>query len=126
MAVVYWSIVLVDFLMLGIAFRLAYNIRFNLNIAVFQDDVVPVQHFYQTIVFFLIPIWLVVFTFLGLYNRKNLVGGTREYAKVFNSTAIGMFLVFRLVSCCQNLSSHVVGCCSPDVWLSLWLRLPGL
>ena len=87
------ALFLVDFLMLGIAFRLAYNIRFNLNIAVFQDDVVPVQHFYQTIVFFLIPIWLVVFTFLGLYNRKNLVGGTREYAKVFNSTAIGMFLV---------------------------------
>jgi exopolysaccharide biosynthesis polyprenyl glycosylphosphotransferase len=87
------ALFLVDFFMLGLAFRLAYYVRFTLNISIFQEEAVPVLHFYETIVFFLIPVWLAIFVSVGLYNRKNLLGGTREYAKVFNATAIGMFFM---------------------------------
>lgn len=82
-----------DTIMLGIAFRLAYTLRFNMNIGVFQQDGVPSLSFYQSIVMLLIPTWLVIFALGGLYNRKNLLGGTREYARLFNATAIGAFLV---------------------------------
>jgi len=82
-----------DLLMIGLAFQLAYHIRFDLNILLFREDVIPSLRYYQSIVIFLIPAWLAIFALEGLYNRKNLLGGTREYAKLFNSTAIGVFLV---------------------------------
>jgi exopolysaccharide biosynthesis polyprenyl glycosylphosphotransferase len=48
---------------------------------------------YQTLVMILIPIWLGIFAMAGLYQRQNLLGGTREYSLIFNSTTIGMFTV---------------------------------
>ncbi len=85
-----------DGIMLGIAFRLAYSLRFDLNIGVFQEDAIPSLPFYQSIVLLLVPTWLVIYALSGLYNRKNLLGGTREYARLFNSTTIGAFLVIAI------------------------------
>jgi exopolysaccharide biosynthesis polyprenyl glycosylphosphotransferase len=82
-----------DFVMIGLAFRLAYFIRFDLGLSVFQEEALSSIAFYRLLVFILIPIWLVVFAAIGLYNRQNLLGGTREYALVFNATTIGMFIV---------------------------------
>ncbi len=82
-----------DLIMIGLAFRLAYHIRFEMDIHLFRADAIPDLRFYQLIVSFLIPIWLAIFAISGLYNRKNLLGGTREYAKIFNSISIGVFFV---------------------------------
>jgi len=82
-----------DLVMIGLAFRLSYFIRFELGIPVFQELALQSVSFYRTLVFILIPIWLTVFAIVGLYNRQNLLGGTREYSLVFNGTTIGMFLV---------------------------------
>jgi exopolysaccharide biosynthesis polyprenyl glycosylphosphotransferase len=87
------STVINDFVMIGLAFRLAYFIRFDLGLSVFQEDVLSSINFYRLLVFILIPIWILVFASVGLYNRQNLLGGTREYALVFNATTIGMFIV---------------------------------
>jgi len=87
------SLVINDLVMIGIAFRLSYFIRFELGLAIFQDPALASITFYRTIVFILIPTWLVVHALIGLYNWHNLLGGTREYSLVFNATTIGMFLV---------------------------------
>ncbi|OGO41883.1 MAG: glycosyl transferase [Chloroflexi bacterium RBG_16_58_14] len=82
-----------DLVLIGLAFRLSYFIRFESAIPVFQEQALQSLSFYRTLVFILIPIWLTVFAIVGLYNRQNLLGGTREYSLVFNGTTIGMFLV---------------------------------
>jgi exopolysaccharide biosynthesis polyprenyl glycosylphosphotransferase len=87
------SLGLNDFIMIGLAFRLAYFIRFDLGLSVFEEQALNSIAFYRLLVFILIPIWLVVFASVGLYNRQNLLGGTREYSLVFNATTIGMFIV---------------------------------
>lgn len=82
-----------DVIMIGAAFQAAYSIRFELAIPLFHLDVVPSTVFYQSLVRFLLPFWLLIFAAKGLYSMRNLLGGTREYSTVFTSTFIGMFLV---------------------------------
>jgi exopolysaccharide biosynthesis polyprenyl glycosylphosphotransferase len=64
-----------------------------LELPIFQLDVRPSIGFYQRLVSILIPVWLAIFAFYGLYNRQKLLGGTQEYSKLFNATATGMLLV---------------------------------
>jgi exopolysaccharide biosynthesis polyprenyl glycosylphosphotransferase len=87
------GLVVSDFLMIGLGFRLAYWVRFELNLEIFRLDVVPDFTFYQRLVFLIIPIWLVLFGFMGAYSRQNLLGGTQEYSLVFNATATGMIIL---------------------------------
>ncbi|MFN2196641.1 MAG: hypothetical protein ACK2UW_11030, partial [Anaerolineales bacterium] len=77
------ALIINDTFMTAIAFRLAYLVRFEAGLPIFQLDVVPSLNYYQSLVSVLIPVWIVIFTAFGLYNRHNLVGGTREYSKLF-------------------------------------------
>lgn len=86
-------LVVSDLLMTTLAFIAAFQVRFELNIPLFRLDVVPSTIFYESLGRFLIPLWLIIFAAMGLYNRPNLLGGTREYSMVFNATAIGLFSV---------------------------------
>lgn len=90
------ALVVVDYLMIGLAFRAAYYIRFTLNFDIFQQDAIPAYYYYQSLVFFIIPFWLLIFFVTGLYNRKKLLGGTQEYAKLFNGTTVGMLAVIAM------------------------------
>ena len=87
------SLLLNDLMLIGLAFRLSYFIRFEVGLTVFQEEGLQSLPFYRTLVFILIPIWLAAFAVMGLYNRQNLLGGTREYSLIFNATTVGMFLV---------------------------------
>ena len=86
------SLIIIDLLMVGLAFRAAYFVRFELSIPVFQL-VNPSVEYYQGLVFIIIPLWLAIFALAGLYNQKNLLGGTQEYSLVFNASTIGMISV---------------------------------
>jgi exopolysaccharide biosynthesis polyprenyl glycosylphosphotransferase len=79
--------------MLSLGFRLAYMLRFETGLSFFQLNVAPSTTFYKNLVFFIIPLWLLVFYLAGLYNRQSLLGGTREYDLVFRATAVGFLLV---------------------------------
>lgn len=85
------ALVLNDILMTGFAFRLAFLIRFELNLDFFYAESIPSIVFYQNLVLVLVPVWIFIFAALGLFNRRFLLGGTREYALVFNGTTLGMF-----------------------------------
>lgn len=82
-----------DFVMLGIAFRLAYLIRFELELPFFQLDVEYELPYYSLVVMIFIPIWLFLFFVMGLYKRQNLLGGIQEYSFLFRGTTIGLLLV---------------------------------
>ncbi len=87
------GLVIVDSLTVTIAFRLSYIFRFEFSLAFFRLDVTPSFAFYQSLIFLLVPLWLVVFSLAGLYNRQNLLGGTQEYAMVFRANTTGFLVV---------------------------------
>jgi exopolysaccharide biosynthesis polyprenyl glycosylphosphotransferase len=83
------SLVISDLLMLSLAFRVAYWVRFELNLPFFQLEIVPSIRYYERLVFIIIPVWLAIFAIMGLYNRQNLLTGTHEYSQAFNGVTIG-------------------------------------
>jgi exopolysaccharide biosynthesis polyprenyl glycosylphosphotransferase len=82
-----------DMIMASIAFRLAYYFRFELSLSIFFQNQKAGIHFYQQVVMILIPIWIVIFYLMGLYDRQKLLGGTKEYSTLFNGITIGMALL---------------------------------
>jgi FlaA1/EpsC-like NDP-sugar epimerase len=116
----YWQLFIIllmagDIAMIGLAFRLAFILRFEVKIGLFRLDITPSLPFYQNVGTALILVWLAVFTLTGLYNRRNLLGGTQEYALVFRATNTGMLLVI------------VAGFLQPDFILARgWLLLAWL
>jgi exopolysaccharide biosynthesis polyprenyl glycosylphosphotransferase len=87
------SLVFVDVLMAAIGFRLAYLVRFDLNLPFFVLETKRSITYYQSVVLILLPFFLIIYALAGLYDRKNLLGGTKEYALVFNATTVGLFAV---------------------------------
>jgi len=87
------SLVISDALMVGIAFRLAYWIRFELPLGIFQEDAIISLRYYQLLAFVFLPLWLLLYSFHGLYQKKNLLGGTQEYDKVFRGSSFGILLI---------------------------------
>ena len=90
------SLVLLDIMMLGFAFRLAYYLRFELSFIIFFQNLETDLVLYQNVATFFIPALLVIFVVLGLYDREKLLGGTKEYSMVFNGLTFGMMMVIAI------------------------------
>jgi exopolysaccharide biosynthesis polyprenyl glycosylphosphotransferase len=90
------GLIMADIIMLGLAFRLAYFIRFQVALNFFYHKLPPDISFYQNVVALLIPILLITFLILGLYDREKLLGGTLEYSMIFNGITLGMLLVIAI------------------------------
>ncbi|MCC6190178.1 MAG: sugar transferase [Anaerolineales bacterium] len=87
------SLLMVDLVLIGAAFRVAYLVRFELPLHVFAEDSSAPAYFYQALVAVQTGIWLIVFAAAGLYNRHKLLGGTEEYALVFRSSTTSVLAV---------------------------------
>lgn len=87
------GLALVDTIAIWAGFWLAYYLRFETNVTYFYQPEETALPFYTTLVFWLIPLWLIVFSLSNLYNFELLFGGTLEYAKVFNACTVSMMLV---------------------------------
>ncbi len=83
----------IDLLMVLLGFLLAYTIRFNLEFSWFYQHAVSPIDFYQTFVFFMTPIWLLMFWVFGLYDFRNIFSGWREYVSVFNACTLGVMVI---------------------------------
>lgn len=88
------GMVLLDLITITAGFVVAYIIRFQMNIPFFYsgEENLPLS-FYIRLGVVLIPLWILIYAFAGLYSRQNILGGTREYALLFNATTIGMIMV---------------------------------
>lgn len=81
-----------DAAMLAVAFRLAYWIRFNLEITV-APEVVGNPESYTQLSLLLIPVWLLVFALFSLYDPQAKRGGIVESSKAFNASTVAAVLV---------------------------------
>lgn len=86
------ALLISDGLMLTLAFALAYWLRFHLRLTV-APEITPSPTFYARLMAVLIPVWLGLFALFRLYDFQYLLGGTTEYARVFNACTTGMMLV---------------------------------
>jgi len=87
------SLLVVYALLLGLAFRVAYFIRFELALPIFRQDARPTLAYYQLLTLFLVGIWLASFALSGLYQRQHLLGGTEEYSRLFRSATVSLLIV---------------------------------
>ncbi len=87
-----WALIINDIVMIGLALRLAFIIRFYLSLPIFQE-IGPSFTFYQGLSFKLIPFWVALFYVNSLYQRRNLLGGIQEYSLVFRAVSIGFLAV---------------------------------
>jgi len=86
-------LVVMDVFMTNLAFRLAYYLRFEVNLSVFYPSPTVAFEQYRTLVFLSSFLWLLIFWMNGLYAQQNLLGGTREYDKIFRSSTVGFLLI---------------------------------
>lgn len=92
--VVQISLVMADFLTIGAAFLIAYNIRFIAPTEGFFDQTAFTSTvFYSRFVYILIPTWIALFAVFRLYDPTVLFGGHQEYMLVFNGCTAGIMLV---------------------------------
>ena len=82
------ALLLLDTLALVAAFAAAYAFRFYSLLPIFRD-VVPNLANYMPIAAVVVVLYLGLFALVGLYDEHNLLGGTREYALVFNASTMG-------------------------------------
>lgn len=87
------ALVLSDAAMTFFAFLLSYFFRFSLLVRFFDPDSMVSFENYRFLIFVMPFAWLLVFAFNGLYSKDNLLGGTREYSKIFRSASVGFLLL---------------------------------
>ena len=84
-------LILSDLIFYNLAFRFAYWVRYESNWPITKFWIQPAID-YSDLSLLTIPVLLAIFAMVGLYNRRNLLGGTREYSLVFTATTIAMFV----------------------------------
>jgi exopolysaccharide biosynthesis polyprenyl glycosylphosphotransferase len=87
------TIFVTDILMVYFSLWLAYVVRFTVQLPIFHLDVVPYTELYLLLFLLCIPVFISTFIMTGMYNRRNLLGGTSEYALIFKATSISLFLL---------------------------------
>jgi exopolysaccharide biosynthesis polyprenyl glycosylphosphotransferase len=85
-------LILTDAATIAASFALAYAVRFWFARDIFNEGSMR-PLFYATVTGLLIPGYLVLYYVHGLYDRTNLLGGTTEYARVFNAVTSGLVLL---------------------------------
>lgn len=82
-----------DVIMTFVAFWIAYYLRFELFAQDFDPHSTVSFAKYRFLLYTVPLVWLVIFAINGLYIKDNLLGGTREYSKVFASASEGFLLI---------------------------------
>ncbi len=86
------SLIATDALVVALSFTIAYLVRFELGLTVVSDGTIKPM-FYSLIGLALVPGFLAMFNIYGLYQLEHLLGGTNEYARLFNAVAAGTLLI---------------------------------
>jgi exopolysaccharide biosynthesis polyprenyl glycosylphosphotransferase len=87
------ALIILDLFLVYLAFQVSYVLRFQAGLNFFNDSIIPDVPLYTNLMLSAVPVWIAIFAITGLYNTGNLLGGTREYALLFNATAFGMLLI---------------------------------
>jgi exopolysaccharide biosynthesis polyprenyl glycosylphosphotransferase len=96
-------LVLNDAIMGIIGILAAYLIRFFSNLPLFENNITPSPIHYSSLLSILIALWIIVFAFSGLYDRRNLLAGAREYSLLFNAVTLGVFFFIAIGFLSQDI-----------------------
>ena len=87
-------LMLLDAGVVGLAFLLAYHIRFvSAFTGIFDPTGATEAPFYSLYVYLLIPLWIALFAIFRMYDSSVLFGGLQEYMSGFNACTAGIMLV---------------------------------
>jgi exopolysaccharide biosynthesis polyprenyl glycosylphosphotransferase len=86
-------LIVADATMTFLAFLVAYYFRFEWFVQYFDPNAIISFERYRWLIYSMPFLWLLIFAFNGLYVKDNLLGGTREYSKVFRSASEGFLLI---------------------------------
>jgi exopolysaccharide biosynthesis polyprenyl glycosylphosphotransferase len=81
-----------DVIALALAFMLAFWIRFDLQLTA-APEVLPPHEFYGNLIAILLPVWILVFLTFNLYSPQTTLGGSAEYARVFNACGTSVMIL---------------------------------
>jgi exopolysaccharide biosynthesis polyprenyl glycosylphosphotransferase len=87
------GLIISDLVMTFAAFWFAYYSRFEWFVQYFVPNAVVSFQTYRLLLYTVPFLWLVIFAVNGLFSKDNLLGGTREYSKVFTSATEGFFII---------------------------------
>lgn len=87
------GLIISDLVMTFAAFWLAYYSRFEWFVQYFVPNAVVSFETYRLLLYSMTFLWLGIFAVNGLYAKDNLLGGTREYSRVFRSATQGFLLI---------------------------------
>jgi hypothetical protein len=87
------ALIISDAAMIFIAFLLSYYFRFEWFVNFFDPDAIVSFGNYRFLISIMPILWLLIFAANGLYIKGNLLGGTREYSKIFRSATEGFLLL---------------------------------
>jgi exopolysaccharide biosynthesis polyprenyl glycosylphosphotransferase len=87
------GLIVSDIVMTFLAFWLAYYFRFEFLVQYFDPRAVVSFETYRFLLYSAPIIWLLIFAVNGLYAKDNLLGGTREYSRVFRAATEGFMLI---------------------------------
>lgn len=85
-----FTLLLNDLSLTSLSMWLAFIMRFELGLPVFQLEIIPNTPFYLQLQASLLFFTLIIFALNGLYSRKNLLGGVKEYGLIFRSVSFAM------------------------------------
>lgn len=81
-----------DGAMLILSLVIASVLRFGLEITLHPE--IDMNHqLYAGVMVALLPVWLACFALSRVYDFRFLLGGTEEYARVFNACSVGILLI---------------------------------
>lgn len=93
-----------DALAIYAALNVAYDVRYNFDWLPLIEKLVPITERYQIVIPAAVPLWLLVFAFNRLYDRRYTLNGLYEYGRIVIACAIGVLVLVVLSFFEPNLS----------------------
>ncbi|HEY4721620.1 MAG TPA: sugar transferase [Anaerolineae bacterium] len=84
-------LLVLDGLVIWGSLTLAYSVRMTSGLLIYNAPYDPA--IYRELALLNVPIWLILFALLGLYQRDNHLGGTIEYQQILKACTIGVIAI---------------------------------
>jgi exopolysaccharide biosynthesis polyprenyl glycosylphosphotransferase len=93
-----------DVIAIYAALNVAYDVRYNFAWLPLLEKLAPINERYQIVIPVAAPLWLLVFAFNHLYDRRYTLNGLQEYGKIVIACSMGMLVLVLLSFFEPNLS----------------------